>query len=119
MKLFLDEDLASVHLKRVLTSSGHNVQTPHDAQMLGRPDPMQLKHCIETERTLLSRNYNDFELLHHLIAAAGGRHPGILAVRKDDSSRDMSPPQIVRAMANLTAARHPVPNLFIILNHWR
>ena len=43
-----------------------------------------------------------------------GTLPGILSVR-----RDLTPRGIVQAIANLLAAKVPVENQFIILNHWR
>ena len=41
----------------------------------------------------------DFTLLHDLVLLAGGHHPGILVVRRDNNPiRDMSPGAIVRAI---------------------
>jgi hypothetical protein len=119
MRLYLDEDSASQHLLRVLRQAGHDVESPREAQFIGRPDPVHLIHCIDVQRILVSKNYDDFELLHYLVLRAGGRHPGILAIRKDNSRRDMSPSRIATAIAKLSAAGIGVENEFIILNHWR
>ncbi|MCI0335044.1 MAG: DUF5615 family PIN-like protein [Planctomycetes bacterium] len=119
MRLYLDDDSASLHLLRVLRQAGHDVQSPREAGIGGKPDPVHLMHCIKTQRILISGNHDDFDLLHNLVKAAGGQHPGILAVRKDNSPRDMSPSQLVRAIANLIAAGAPTASEFVILNHWR
>ena len=53
-------------------------------------------------------------------AAAQLHHPGILVVRRDnDTSRDLKPAGIVRAIRNLEAAGVPIADQYIILNHWR
>jgi hypothetical protein len=119
MRLYLDEDCASQHLVRVLTQAGHDVESPRDAQLLGKPDPVHLIHGIQGQRILVSRNHDDFELLHHLILQSGRGHPGILAIRKDNSPRDMSPSQIAAAIGKLSAAGIVIESAFIILNHWR
>jgi hypothetical protein len=119
MRLYLDDDSASRHLLRLLLQVGHDVESPRDAQLAGKPDPVHLKHCIQVQRVLISGNHRDFELLHNLVIESGGRHPGIFAIRKDNSPRDMSPSQIVRSIDKLTAAVAVVVNEFVVLNHWR
>jgi uncharacterized protein DUF5615 len=119
MKLYADEDSASRHLLRALSQAGHDVQRPHDVQLLGRPDPVHLLHCIQTHRVLISQNHDDFDLLHNLVIQSGGQHPGIFAIRKDNSPHDMKPPHIVRAISRLLAAGTSIANQFIVLNHWR
>jgi predicted nuclease of predicted toxin-antitoxin system len=119
MRLYLDDDSASWHLLRVLRQAGHDVESPRDVQLAGKPDPVHLTYCIRVHRVLISANHRDFEFLHNLVIASGGSHPGIFAIRKDNSPRDMSPVQIARAIDKLLAAGAVVPNQFIILNHWR
>lgn len=119
MKLYVDEDSASRHLLRVLAQAGHDVRSPHDVNLSGRLDPVQLMHCIQSQRTLVSQNHDDFELLHNLVVLSGGRHSGIFAIRKDNSPRDMTPSQISKAIARLLAAGTTVASQFIVLNHWR
>jgi hypothetical protein len=58
--------------------------------------------------------------LHNLVMQVTGHHPGILVVRRDnDPKRDLTPAGIVRAIRNLEVANVPVPDEYIILNHWR
>ncbi len=51
---------------------------------------------------MLTKNPQDFLDLHDAWRAAGHDHPGIFLVYQDnDVSRDMSDPDIVRAVANV------------------
>jgi predicted nuclease of predicted toxin-antitoxin system len=92
MRLYLDEDLASALLVKLLEKAGHDVSTPVATRTLGQADAVQLTCAIRENRACLSRNYQDFEELHLLIAEAQGRHFGILVVRKEnDPTRDLTP----------------------------
>lgn len=120
MRPYLDDDSASLLLARLLTQAGHDVLLPADAGLSGAKDPVHLTYAIRESRLLLSGNYRDFELLHDLVLAAGGTHPGILCRRRDNNpKRDLSTQGIVRAIENLIAANFPTENQFIVLNHWR
>jgi hypothetical protein len=120
MKLYLDDDSAAPLLAQLLQQAGHDVQRPNDVGLDGADDPVHLTHAIKEMRTLLTRNYRDFELLHDLVMAAQGHHPGLLIVRRDnDPSRNLKPRDIVRAVANLLAAGIPIADQYIVLNHWR
>ena len=58
--------------------------------------------------------------LHEVVQVAQGTHPGILIIRLDnDPTRDMTPRQIVTAIARLEAVGVPLANQIYILNHWR
>jgi hypothetical protein len=104
----------------LLRQVGHDVQMPVDVGKTGAKDPVHLTHAVRDGRTLLSRNYDDFEKLHELVIAVGGRHPGILVVRRDNNSkRNPKNPGIVRAIGKLLAAGVPVAGEYIVLNHWR
>jgi predicted nuclease of predicted toxin-antitoxin system len=120
MRLFLDEDLASPVFGRLLHNAGHDVQVPADVGLRGRSDVVVLTHCIRDARAILTRNYCDFEDLHNLISQAGGRHAGVLVIRRDNQPRrNMSGADIVRALRNLEAAGFPVADHYIILNAWQ
>ena len=120
MRLYLDDDVSGVRLAQLLRQAGHDVQRPGDVNLGGEDDSRHLAHAVREQRVRLSRNYGDFENLHDLVAAAGGRHPGILIVRKDnDPKRDLTFAGIVRAIAKLVAAGVPIADQFIVLNHWR
>jgi hypothetical protein len=119
MNLYLDNDSIDPLLV-LLRAAGHDVQVPADVGQAGSPDPVHLRHAIEEDRVFLSGNHDDFAMLHELVLAAKGRHPGILIVRRDNNpKRDLSPRGIVRAIQNLMAANVPLLNCWYILNHWR
>lgn len=120
MSLYLDDDSVETLFIRLLERAIHDVEQPQDAGLVGRSDPVHLQRAIATGRCLLSRNHDDFEELHELILEAGGTHPGILIVRRDnDRRRDLTPRGIVTAISHLLDAGVPLENKFIILNHWR
>jgi hypothetical protein len=120
MRLYLDDDTASALLDRLLARAGHDVQIPASAGMIGESDAAHLSHCIRENRSMLSRNHDDYEDLHDLDLECGGHHPGILVVRFDnDPSRDLKPPGIVRAIARLLAAGVPIADNCHVLNQWR
>ena len=120
MRLYVDEDSVHALLVRLLQRGGHDVEVPSDVGLIGRSDAVQLRYSISVSRPLLSANHRDFRDLHNLIFQAGGIHPGILIVRRDnDRRRDLTPRGIVTAIDKLLAANVPIENQFIVLNHWR
>ena len=120
MKLYVDEDSVHGLLMQLLQRAGHDIEVPSDVGLTGHTDPVHLVQAIDSNRSLLSANHDDFEELHDLILHAGGTHPGILIVRRDnDRRRDLTPRGIVAAIANLLASNVPVENEFVILNQWR
>lgn len=120
MRLYLDDDTASALLTRLLRNASHDVQIPGDIGLSGSPDPLHLTRSIADTRICVTKNHDDFWLLHNLIQQAQGRHSGLFVVRQDnDPSRDLTPKGIVAAIRKLEAAGVPIENEFIILNHWR
>jgi predicted nuclease of predicted toxin-antitoxin system len=120
MKLYLDDDSAKASLVRLLQKVGHNIVIPADAGLSGVSDPRHLMYTAQQNLVLLTKNHDDFEVLHLLVQATSGKHPGLLVVRLDnDPNRDMKDRDIVRAIANLEQACVPIANEFHILNHWR
>ncbi len=120
MNLYLDEDIGSALLVRLLRREGHDVVTSADAGMNGKEDAEHFTEAIVRGRTILTYNHDDFEDLDILIRTSKGHHPGVFAVRRDnDKSRDMKEHDIVRAIRNLEASGVPIPDELHILNHWR
>ena len=120
MNIYLDDDSAQHLLVRLLQAAGHTVETPAQSAMAGKKDPVHFAHAITKGFVLLTHNHDDFEPLNELVIVAGGHHPGILTVRKDnDRKRDLKPAGIVRAIHNLIAAGVPINDDLTILNHWR
>jgi uncharacterized protein (DUF433 family)/predicted nuclease of predicted toxin-antitoxin system len=85
-----------------------------------KTDLVQLTRAIREGRAILTKNYDDFLILHELVAQAKGVPPGVIAIRqKNDSTRDLTPKGIVNALRKLEASGAPVENQYIVLNHWR
>lgn len=120
MRLYLDDDTASLLLVTLLRRERHDALIPADFKMSGAKDPSHLRQAIREAACLVSHNYDDFQLLHELLMEGQGHHPGVVIVRRDnDPARDMQPPHIVRALRKLITAGVPVADQLIILNHWR
>ncbi|MFO0965028.1 MAG: DUF5615 family PIN-like protein [Gemmataceae bacterium] len=120
MNLYLDDNSNKTSLVGRLRAAGHKVAVPADLNLAGAADPKHLAACARTALVILTRDHEDFLDLHDLIQETHGRQAGIFVVRSDnDLSRDMSDRDIVRALANVEAAKAPVENNYVILNHWR
>jgi hypothetical protein len=99
MNLYLDDDSVDPLLIRLLRNAGHDVRIPAATGHSGSPDPFHLQNAILEDRVFLSGNHDDFLLLHDLVLAAKGHHPGILIVRRDNNpKKDLSPKAVVRAI---------------------
>jgi hypothetical protein len=120
VKLYLDDDIAAVALVQALRQAGHDVRTPAEAGLAGVKDPVHFRQAIRESRSLLSRNYDDFNKLHDLVDEAQGRHFGVLVVRYDNpKKRRMKSHDIVRALRKLEAAGATITDAYIVLNHWQ
>jgi len=120
MRIYLDEDIAQPLLVKLLGESGHDVLSPDDVAMRGKPDPVQLGFAIRHQRVLITANHRDFEYSHDLVLASGGHHSGILAIRKDnDPSRDMLLRAIVRTIRRVTESLVVLDDICQALNQWR
>jgi len=86
MNLYLDDDTAAGLLAKLLRQAGHDVQLPSDIGMVGQPDPVHLTRAIRDGRVCLTKNYDDFWLLHALLMQATGSHPGIVVIRQTPPS---------------------------------
>ncbi|NET10693.1 MAG: hypothetical protein F6K16_39585 [Symploca sp. SIO2B6] len=115
LNLLLDEDSQAKYLVKLLQASSHNVLTVHEAGISGQPDPDVLDFAKQNQRILLTRNCDDFLILHEV----SPDHWGILAIYHDaDVSKNMSYQDIVRAIANLEAAEFDFTHQFVVLNQW-
>jgi predicted nuclease of predicted toxin-antitoxin system len=120
MTIYLDDDSTSRQLCNLLRKAGHEVSIPADRGSSGAPDPVHLTSAIREGRVLLTRNARDFRLLHELVRASGGRHPGILLVHFDnDPARDLTPKGIATAIDKLESSGVEISNELHVLNHWR
>ncbi len=82
---------------------------------MGQSDGIVFNWAKSENRLVLTRNYDDFLLLHQKTSS----HPGILVVCLDnDSSKDLSRKAIVKAIANIETAQIPLASEFVVLNQW-
>ncbi|MGL5197042.1 MAG: DUF5615 family PIN-like protein [Chroococcales cyanobacterium] len=115
LKLLLDEDSQAKYLVNLLQRQGYDVIPVKVAGLNGKPDIAVLNYARQEERVLLTRNCEDFLILHQ----SNPVHPGILAVYQDpDPAKNMSYQAIAKAIANLESANYGLTNSFIILNQW-
>ena len=120
MRLYLDDDSIKGLLVGLLNRAGYDIRLPADIGVAGKNDAVHLTHAVLEGRVLLTHNYGDFEELHNLVRAAGGHHPGVLVVRRDNNpKRDLNQKGIVQAIGKLVAAGVPIADQFTVLNHWR
>lgn len=120
MRLFLDEDSSVPLLATLLRKAAHDVQTTHELGRAGAPDPAQFLYALRQGRVLITRNHDDFEVLHELVREAGGHHPGVLVTRFDnDAARDFTARGIVVALGKLQASGLQVEDELHVLNQWR
>ena len=120
MNLYLDDDISGKDLLALLRKAGHDVLAPIDAKLVGERDPVHFLFAVNQSRALLSYNYYDFELLHDLVVGTGGRHPGVLVVRKDNNrAKDLKPAGIVAALHKLIQSGRELVSQYIVLNDYR
>jgi len=119
MRLYVDDDSTHGVLIKFLRKAGHDVQLPSDVGRSSAADPVHLTHAITEGRVLLTHNHKDFQLLHELIVAARGAHPGLFVVRNDNTPRDLKPGGIVVAVGRFAATGVAATGQCIILNHYR
>ena len=115
LKLLIDEDSQAKVLVSMLRKAGHNVVTVNELGLMSQPDEVVLDYARQDNRIVLTHNCRDFEALHD----TNPNHSGIFVIYENDNSfKDMSRQEIVRAITNLEAAKIPLANQFISLNHW-
>ena len=120
MMLYLDDDTASALLAKLLRQVGHDVQIPADVNMAGESDPLHLTHAIGDGRVCVTKNHDDFLVLHNLIKQAQGHHLGIFVVSpKTTTQREIDAQGHCDRIRKLEAAGVPIQDEFIVLNHWR
>ena len=120
MEFYLDDSADDDLLVSLLGQAGYRVYTPRTESLLGEDDPVHLTHAGARGYTLITKNPGDFETLHREWQLLGQTHSGILLIYQDNiRGKDMRPPAIVHAIANLLASGLPIINELHILNHWR
>lgn len=116
LRLLLDEDSQAKYLVNLLQSAGHDVMTASLAGLINCEDSVVFDRAQQEKRVVLTRNCNDFQMLHQV----NSLHSGILAIYQDaDVFKNMSYQAIVLAISNIEAAGFSLKNQFVILNQWQ
>ena len=120
MRLYVDDDLDSNLLIRVLEGAGHEIISPRAVETRGAADEGHLHYAADRGLVLLTANAGDFLALHHEWMRQRRQHAGLLLVyRENNPARDMTFQQIAQAVTGLEAAGLPLANTFQNLNYWR
>lgn len=115
LRLLIDEDTQAHLLVEMLRADGHDVLTVSEASLTAKSDLTVLNFARSQQRVLLTRNCDDFFVLHQVDSA----HSGILGVYQDaDLKKAMNYTAIVRAIANLENTKLPLQEQFIVLNQY-
>lgn len=89
IRLYLDEDV-SVFVAQLLRHHGFDVLTTREAQNLGNSDTAQLHVAAAHQRTILTHNRCDFEILHEAALKEHRPHAGILIANRRASDFDLA-----------------------------
>jgi predicted nuclease of predicted toxin-antitoxin system len=81
MRLYFDEDV-SVEIATNLTARGFDVLTVRDAGRRQLADEAQLAFAAQEQRSLVTHNRADFELLHEQYVTAQHPHFGIIIAKR-------------------------------------
>jgi hypothetical protein len=120
MRLYLDDDLDANILIDLLQQEGHEVVSPRAVGTRGVTDQTHLQYATDRILVLLTANAKDFIALHEAWQQQDWEHPGMLIVyRENNPIRDMTFPQIARAVSWLEQSGVPVLNTYHNLNFWR
>lgn len=112
MRLYVDEDTASLQLIARLRTAGHVVFEP----LRGVSDVRCWRHAQAERAVVITTNARDFAAL-----AATGAHRGLLLVyRENDPTRDMTAKDIAAAV-DLVVETYPdgIANQILTLNGFR
>lgn len=120
LTIYLDDCSDDDDLIVFLTRASHTVISPRATGTRSWKDPDHLTYAATRGHVLLTHNPPDFRRLHRDWQAQRRTHAGIFIIYRDNNVRkDMTHPDIVRAIENLLASGLPIANEIYILNQWR
>jgi hypothetical protein len=120
MEFYLDDCADSDLLITYLQRAGHQVFTPRTERTAGADDPVHLAHATAKGFTLITKDPDDYTLLHQEWQQQGRAHSGILLIYEENiRGKNMGPSDIAQAIGRLLASGVPVANELHTLNHWR
>ena len=120
MRLLLDENMSDRRLAARLRAQGHDPVLATDVGLVSATDARVFIWGITQALPVLTRDSEDFEDLHDLIMAAGGRHSGVLVIRFDNDARhNLTDRGIATALSKLESSGVPIRDRIHVLNQWR
>lgn len=100
-----------------LAAAGHDVVSTQDIGSDSAPDPEVFEIARKLGRVVLTRNADDYRILHEQNTEPG--HPGVLAIYQDaDPQKNMSYKDIARAIDNIQKAGIHMSDQFVPVNVW-
>jgi predicted nuclease of predicted toxin-antitoxin system len=116
LRLYLDDSVTGRRLTAELRLAAYEVVLPADVGLSRARDNLHFEYARAHGLVLVTLNPDDFIALHR----RQPDHPGIIVIYRDnDRTRDMTDPEIVRAIGNLLAVGIPLRGQVHALNHWR
>lgn len=116
LRLYLDDSAVRRRLQLELRAAAHEVVLPADVGLARARDDVHFEYARAHGLVLVTLNPGDFIALHR----RQPDHPGMIVIYRDnDRTRDMTVPEIVRAIGNLLASGIPIDGQVHTLNHWR
>jgi hypothetical protein len=91
MEFYLDDCADSNLLVALLQQAGRRVHTPRSEDIPGSDDPVHLAHAAAKGYTLITKNPDDFILLHHEWQSKGQSHHGILLIYEASVAKIQNP----------------------------
>ncbi len=120
MRVLIDENMSSTRLAARLRSAGQDIVLATEVGLVSVHDAHVVLWAVHENRSLLTRDHEDFAALHDLVMAVGGHHPGILVVRFDNDPRhNLTERGIATALGNLDSSGVAIADQIHVLNHWR
>lgn len=99
VRVYLDESIYRKLLVSLLRQEGYQVCTPAEAGLLGASDDAQLAFAAAHEYMLLTKDTDDFRVLHDEWIRKGRRHSGIILICDErDFRKNMTYHDIVQAI---------------------
>lgn len=115
MQFLLDECLGGRRLRDALAAAGHDSLLSLDALGAGVDDAALLEFGYAHDRVVITANNADFVALTEETV----RHAGVILIGQGDGSGELTTPDIVKAVTNVTKAhRDGIAGSTIVLDDY-
>jgi len=117
ISLYLDEDTMDEDLVRALRTSGIELMTVREAQLLGKSDEEHLLYAAEYGYVVYTFNVGDFMALHTKFLQEGLSHGGIILGEQRRWSVGEQMRRLVRIIDSKSADE--MKDQYLFLSAWR